>query len=411
QVTDLGNTVVFTSLSTGGELHILDAESVVDAGAVAAYVRGQEIDHLKVVPSHLAALSSVAGVGSVLPRKSLVLGGEAASPEWVGEVLDAGECTVFNHYGPTETTIGVLTMALDEETVAGGVVPVGTPVANTRAFVLDEWLAPVPVGVTGELYVSGAQLARGYVGNGPLTAERFIACPHPLNGSGERMYRTGDRVRWTPDGRLVFAGRVDDQVKIRGFRIEPGEVEAVLAAHPEVAQAAVVARDDAAGDVRLVAYVVPADAEDAPDEARVKAFAGGRLPEYMVPSAVVFLDALPLTSNGKLDRKALPAPEYVTGAGRSRPPANAREEALCAAFAQVLGLESVGVEDDFFALGGHSLLAVRLISRIRALLGVEVEIRVLFQTPTPAGLADELDQQPTRPERPALRPMRMEEDR
>ncbi|MFG2956783.1 amino acid adenylation domain-containing protein [Streptomyces sp. NPDC048291] len=411
QVTDLGNTVVFTSLTTGGELHILDAESVVDAGAVAAYVRGEGIDHLKVVPSHLAALSSVAGAKAVLPRRSLVLGGEAASPEWVGEVLDAGECTVFNHYGPTETTIGVLTMALDEETVAGGVVPVGTPVANTRAFVLDEWLAPVPVGVIGELYVSGAQLARGYMGNGPLTAERFIACPHPLNGSGERMYRTGDRVRWTPDGRLVFAGRVDDQVKIRGFRIEPGEVEAVLAAHPEVSQAAVVARDDAAGDVRLVAYVVPADAEDAPDEARVKAFVGGRLPEYMVPSAVVLLDALPLTSNGKLDRKALPAPEYVSGAGRSRPPANAREEALCAAFAQVLGLESVGVEDDFFALGGHSLLAVRLISRIRALLGVEVEIRVLFQTPTPAGLADELDQQPTRPERPALRPMRMEEDR
>ncbi|MFJ8495720.1 amino acid adenylation domain-containing protein [Streptomyces sp. NPDC094038] len=400
QVTDLGNTVVFTSLTTGGELHILDAESVVDADAVARYLRDHRIDHVKAVPSHLAALSSVAGVGSVLPRKSLVLGGEAASPEWVRELVNAGECTVFNHYGPTETTIGVLTTALDEETVAGGVVPVGTPVANTRAFVLDEWLAPVPAGVTGELYVSGAQVARGYVGNAPLSAERFVACPF---GAGERMYRTGDRVRWTPDGRLVFAGRADDQVKIRGFRVEPGEIQAVLAAHPEVAQAVVVPRSNAGEDVRLVAYVVPDDPEGEVDGERLREFVAGRLPEYMVPSAVVLLDALPLTSNGKLDRKALPAPEYVTGAGRSRPPADAREEALCAAFAQVLGLESVGVEDDFFALGGHSLLAVRLISRIRALLGVEVEIRVLFQTPTPAGLAAHLAAQESGPARPALR--------
>ncbi|MEU9348492.1 amino acid adenylation domain-containing protein [Streptomyces sp. NPDC048278] len=404
QVTDLGNTVVFTSLTTGGELHILDADVVVDPRAVAGYLAEHRIDHVKAVPSHLAALSVEAGVGSVLPRKSLVLGGEAASPEWVRELVDvgagAGGCVVFNHYGPTETTIGVLTTVLDEEIVAGGVVPVGTPVANTRVFVLDEWLAPVPVGVTGELYVSGAQVARGYVGNASLSAERFVACPF---GAGERMYRTGDRARWAPDGRLVFAGRADDQVKIRGFRVEPGEVEAVLAVHPEVAQAVVVARSDAGEDVRLVAYVVPVDAEGEVDGERLREFAAGRLPEYMVPSAVVLLDGLPLTSNGKLDRKALPAPEYVTGVGRSRPPANAREEALCAAFAQVLGLESVGVEDDFFALGGHSLLAVRLISRIRALLGAEVEIRVLFQTPTPAGLEAHLAAQESGPARPALR--------
>ncbi|MGC0344706.1 amino acid adenylation domain-containing protein/FkbM family methyltransferase [Streptomyces sp. SAI-218] len=408
QVTDLGNTVVFTALTTGGELHILDADAVVDAGAVARYVAEHRIQHMKVVPSHLAALSSVAGIGSVLPSRSLVLGGEAASPEWVREVVDAGVCAVFNHYGPTETTIGVLTTVLEREAVSGQVVPVGTPLANTRAFVLDEWLRPVAPGVTGELYVAGAQLARGYVGNTPLSAERFVACPFR---SGERMYRTGDRVRWSPRGQLVFAGRVDDQVKIRGFRIEPGEVEAVVAAHPEVDRAVVVAREDTPGDVRLVAYVVAADPEDALDGGQLKDFAAARLPEYMVPSAVVVLDALPLTSNGKLDRRALPAPEYAASGGVSRPPANAREEALCTAFAQVLGLapDSVGVEDDFFALGGHSLLAVRLISRIRALLGAEVEIRVLFQTPTPAGLAAELDQQPARPERPALRPMRMEE--
>ncbi|MDH6553836.1 amino acid adenylation domain-containing protein [Streptomyces sp. SAI-117] len=386
QVTDLGNTVVFTALTTGGELHILDADAVVDAGAVARYVAEHRIDHVKAVPSHLAALSSVAGIGPVLPRKSLVLGGEAASPEWVREVVGTGVCAVFNHYGPTETTIGVLTTVLEREAVSGQVVPVGTPLANTRAFVLDEWLRPVAPGVTGELYVAGAQLARGYTGNGPLTSERFVASPFLR---GERMYRTGDRVRWTSDGKVVFAGRADDQVKIRGFRIEPGEVETVLAAHPEVDRAVVVAREDTPGDARLVAYVVPADADDVLDEAQLKSFAATRLPEYMVPSAVVVLDALPLTSNGKLDRRALPAPEYAASGGVSRPPANAREEALCTAFAQVLGLapDSVGVEDDFFALGGHSLLAVRLISRIRALLGIEVEIRVLFQTPTPAGLA------------------------
>ncbi|WP_037892000.1 non-ribosomal peptide synthetase, partial [Streptomyces viridochromogenes] len=331
QVTDLGNTVVFTALTTGGELHILDADAVVDAHAVAAYVREHRIDHVKAVPSHLAALSSVAGIGPVLPRKSLVLGGEAASPDWVREVVETGECAVFNHYGPTETTIGVLTTVLDRESVTGRVVPVGTPLANTRAFVLDEWLRPVAPGVMGELYVAGAQLARGYVGNGPLTSERFVASPFRR---GERMYRTGDRVRWTSDGKVVFAGRADDQVKIRGFRIEPGEVETVLAAHPEVDRAVVVAREDTPGDTRLVAYAVPADPDDVLDEAQLKAFASARLPEYMVPSAVVVLDSLPLTSNGKLDRKALPAPEYAASGGVSRAPANAREEALCTAFAQ-----------------------------------------------------------------------------
>ncbi|WP_256102357.1 condensation domain-containing protein, partial [Streptomyces sp. Ncost-T10-10d] len=382
----MGNTVVFASLTTGGELHVLEEGAVTDPVVVADYLVEHGIDFLKVVPSHLAALSSVAGIEGVLPGRSLVLGGEAVSPVLVGELVEcAGGRGVFNHYGPTETTIGVATARLGVGGVGGGVVPVGGPVANTRFYVLDGALRPVPVGVAGELYVAGVQLARGYVRRAGLTAERFVACPFE---SGVRMYRTGDRVRWTADGEVVFLGRADDQVKVRGFRIEPGEVQAVVAAHPLVAQAAVVGREDVPGDVRLVAYVVAVDEDGDTDglPGVVREFAARRLPEHMVPSAVVVLDGLPLTGNGKLDRKALPAPEYATTAGAGRAPANVREEVLCAAFAEVLGLESVGVDDDFFELGGHSLVAVRLVEILRTR-GVQVSVRALFDTPTVADLA------------------------
>ncbi|MET8949186.1 amino acid adenylation domain-containing protein, partial [Streptomyces sp. NPDC004542] len=288
--TDLGNTALFASLTTGGELHLLDEEVVTDPVAVAGYLAEQRIDYLKAVPSHLAAL----GAAAVVPAGSLVLGGEAAPPALVQELLAAaGGCGVFNHYGPTETTIGVATTRLTAEVLTSGVIPVGAPVANTRFYVLDDGLQPVAPGVVGELYVAGAQVARGYVGRAGLTAERFVACP--FGGPGGRMYRTGDRVRWTSGGELVFAGRADEQVKVRGFRVEPGEVQAVLAAHSQLAQAAVTAREDVPGDVRLVAYVVAADEDADPGElaASVRTFAAGRLPEHMVPSAVVVLEGLP----------------------------------------------------------------------------------------------------------------------
>ncbi|WP_255281508.1 condensation domain-containing protein [Actinomadura madurae] len=326
-------------------------------------------------PTHLAMLDGLMrGFAG-----DLVVGGEAL-PGGVVERWRAANpaATVVNEYGPTEATVGcVISAAAPGETVPvgrdGGVL-IGRPAPGVRTFVLDGFLQPVPAGVAGELYVAGDQLARGYTGRAGLTAERFVACP-----SGGRMYRTGDLVRSAGDGLLEFLGRVDDQVKVRGFRVEPGEVEGVLSGHPLVAQAAVVARDG-----RLVAYVV-GDADG--DELR--RFAAAKLPDYMVPSAFAALDALPLTRGGKLDRKALPAPDYAAAstAATGRAPANAAEETLCRAFGRVLGLERAGVDDDFFALGGHSLLATKLVGEVRAELGVELPIRQVFSTPTPAGLA------------------------
>ncbi|MFF4367810.1 amino acid adenylation domain-containing protein [Streptomyces sp. NPDC001594] len=310
-------------------------------------------------------------------------GGDVASPSALQRVLSHCPDTVLVHsYGPTETTFAShwQRFSTGQRTVHG--VYLGAALDNTRVYVLDERLRPVPRGVAGEMYIAGSQVARGYLGRPGLTAERFL--PDPFGADGGRMYRTGDLVHWTAGGELRFLGRADGQVKLRGFRIEPGEIEATLARHPGVGQVAVVVFEEGPGGKRLVAYAVPRAGHGLTAEGLLR-WAADELPEHMVPSAAVLLDAIPLTVNGKPDRRALPAPAPAERtAGRA--PRTPREELLCGLFSEVLGVPEVGIDDNFFTLGGHSLLGVRLISRMRAVLGLELGVRDLFRTPTVAGL-------------------------
>jgi len=293
---------------------------------------------------------------------------------------------LVNHYGPTENTVVSTCAEVTAEGARNAAPSIGRPLPNTRAYVLDGHLQPVPIGVPGELLLGGAQLSSGYWNRADLTAEKFIADPFPSE-PGARLYKTGDLVRWLPQGELEFLGRIDHQVKLRGFRIEPGEIEAGIARHAAVREAVVIAREDIPGDKRLVAYLVtenpPADLVD-----ELRALLRTMMPEHMVPAAFVLLDAFPLTPNGKLDRKALPAPDTAAHAARGyEAPLGDIEAALAQIWCDVLKLERVGRHDHFFELGGHSLLAMQVVSRVRLKLNVELPLRELFAAPTVSRLA------------------------
>ncbi|MBP2473028.1 amino acid adenylation domain-containing protein/non-ribosomal peptide synthase protein (TIGR01720 family) [Crossiella equi] len=384
---------LFPVLAAGGAVVLPGARLLASGVDLSAYLARHRITGLELTTAYW---HEWVGQLDRLPEclRFVAIGGERVRRDRLAQWRGLG-ADLVHVYGLTETTCTTTTFRLPSEQAAPDL-PIGRPLRNTRVHVLDEHLRPVPDGVAGELYIAGTGLARGYLGQAGLTAQRFVANPC---ADGERMYRTGDLVRWR-QGQLEFLGRADHQVKVRGFRIELGEIETVLGRHPEVSQVAVLLREDQPGDKRLVAYAVTTAAPEA-----LRRHVAGQLPEYMVPAAVVPLDGLPLTVNGKLDRAALPAPELATAAGRG--PRTGTETVLCGLFADVLGVDRVGIDDGFFELGGHSLLATRLIAQVRARLGRELEVRTLFEAPTVAQLAELLGDTPRPALTPAVRPERV----
>lgn len=373
---DLGHTVLFGALAAGRTLHLIDAETSVDGQAFAAYMVKHRVDALKIVPSHLGALLGSDNAG-VLPRHCLVLGGEASPPALLQRIRRlAPACALVNHYGPTETTVGVFTCLLDDLQAPA---PLGSPLPNLRAQVLDSALQPAPLGSQGELYLGGAGLARGYLGQPGLTAERFVPDPQ---GNGQRLYRSGDRVRWRADDQLQYLGRADQQLKIRGYRVEPGEVEQQLLACAEVAECVVAAVPGANG-VQLAAYVVLAG-DATVDAETLKARLRERLSAHQVPAHVMLLAALPLTANGKLDRRSLPLPaaQHTQSASQG----DARQQRIAALWSEVLRSSQVGLDDNFFELGGDSIVAIQLVSRARAA-GIAFSARDVFEHQSVRSLA------------------------
>jgi amino acid adenylation domain-containing protein len=379
---------VFGPLLQGGEVWVLPEAVAMEPAALLRAIRTRAGVGLNCVPTYWEAVLDALRSGrgpTPAGLDGLLLGGERFGQELVARSLAVlPNLQVWNFYGPTEATAN----AVVGRTGPGAEVTIGRPIANTRIYLLDRYLNPVPVGIPGELHIGGVGLARGYLSHPELTAERFI--PDPFSAEpGARLYRTGDLARYRPDGQIEFLGRLDDQVKIRGFRIELGEIEAVLARHPVVRDAVVLAREDAPGDKRLVAYVVP-DRAPAPTGGELRSFLKEQLPEYMVPAAFVPLEALPRSPNGKVDRRALPAPERVRPELESAcaRPRTVVEELLAGIWAEVLGLERVGIHDDFFDLGGHSLLAARLIARVGDAFHIDLPLRSLFEARTIARVAE-----------------------
>jgi amino acid adenylation domain-containing protein len=374
----------FVMAMLSGAALILTNRETIAAGQELVKVMGdQKVTAITLPPSVLAVLPQ-----EILPElQTIITAGEAVS----GDLVDkwGKERQFFNAYGPTETTV-CASMHLCEGSYPQGP-PIGNPIANFKLYILDKHLQPVPVGVSGELCIDGVGLARGYLNRPALTADKFI--PNPFSGQpGARLYRSGDLARYLPDGNVEFLGRIDFQVKVRGFRIELGEIEALLDQRGEIKDVIVLAREDTPGSQRLAAYLVAQDEVEL-DVSEIKKYLRERLPDYMVPSSFVILDKLPLTPNGKIDRKALPAPEITREdlSAEYAPPTNEAEEKLVKIVGKLLNIKKVGINDNFFELGGHSLLATQFMSRLRTAFGVELPLKTLFEKPTSAQIAEEIE--------------------
>nr|WP_237289787.1 non-ribosomal peptide synthase/polyketide synthase [Streptomyces gilvosporeus] len=378
---DIAGLDIHLPLTSGASVVIATSEQVRDAAQLAELLTTSGATLMQATPSLWQGL--VSQHSDALRGLRILVGAEAMPPALSRRMTELA-ASVTNLYGPTETTV----WSTFAEVTGEGAAPIGRPIGNMQMHVLDSALRPVPVGTPGELYITGHGLARGYLHQPGMTAGRFVASP--FGAPGERMYRTGDLAKWRADGQLDYLGRVDFQVKVRGYRIELGEIESVILADASVAQCVVIVREDRPGDQRITAYVVPVDADVQLDTAGLRDRAARALPAYMVPASFLQLASFPLNPNGKVDRKALPAPE-LPATPAARRPRTAREEILCGFFGEVLGVERVGIDDNFFDLGGHSLLATRLISRIRTTFGAELAVRDLFEAPTVAGVADRLD--------------------
>jgi nonribosomal peptide synthetase DhbF len=380
-------TQIFSPLTNGGRVLIVPDELKIEPKRLWIEAAKQGVTVLHATPTLFTHLTGGPGKGEGprIPLEVLILGGEVLPPDLAALVQQRQLARrLYNSYGPTEICVNAAACPISQSETSRGTIPIGSPLANYQAYVLDEGMQPCAVGVIGELYVAGVGLARGYWRRPGLTAERFVACP--FGPPGGRMYRTGDLAEWQENGQLLFHGRADRQLKIRGFRVEPGEVEAALLAHPAVAQAVVAGHADAMGGTRLVAHLVPRAESIKPAAVELRAHLATELPEALIPGAFQWLPALPLTLNGKLDYRALPEPE--AGSGESyQAPSTPEERLLCRLFAELTGARRVGIHDDFFFLGGNSLSVMLLLAHVRRETGREISIRSVFRQPTPAGLA------------------------
>ncbi|MGD1807086.1 amino acid adenylation domain-containing protein [Dapis sp. BLCC M126] len=421
---DLGNTVVFPALCSGGCLHIISEERVFDAEALTDYFSNHPIDCMKIVPSHLGALLSSSDPEKILPRQRLILGGEALSWQLLERIQKlAPDLQIFNHYGPSETTVGVTTLKLQNMELPSATgreynsyaktVPLGRPIANTYIHILDKHQEPVPIGVAGELHIGGAGLSRGYLNRPELTAEKFIiwkesggrdvACnvrteseyvkeERSQKSEGKRLYKTGDLARYLPDGNIEFLGRIDNQIKIHGFRVELGEIETAINQHPAVTETVVILRKDEPERQRLVAYIVLNQELESVSE-KLRDFLTAKLPEPTIPSTFVPLKSLPLTANGKIDRQALPTPETILSQNTFIAPTSTVEKQLAEIWAEVLRIEKVSINDNFFGLGGDSILGIQVIAKANQV-GLNITPKQLFAYQTIAKLSTVIDALP-----------------